>query len=75
MPDEVPPRPSESRIEWCLAILAIVMTVIMIGWGWGERIRSWDQSNQLAQMTTPTAASTEGPATRAWTPPSNGHLR
>jgi hypothetical protein len=75
MPDEVLPRPSESRVGWDLAALAIVMTVGMIGWGWGKRIAGWGQSNQLAQMTTLRAAPTDGPATRAWTPRSNRHLR
>ena len=74
LPDAVPPRPFEGRIEWGLAVLAIVVTAIMIGWGWGGRNGGWGQSNQIAQMTVP-AAGLEGPATRAWTPPSNGHLR
>jgi len=73
--DEVPPRPSVGRIEWGLAVVAIVMTAIMIGWGWGERNGGWGRSNQLAQMMAPAAGPIEGPATRAWTPPSNGHLR
>ena len=65
LPDEVPPRPSEGRIEWGLAVLAIVMTAIMIGWGWGGRNGGWGRSNQLAQMMVPAAGRLEGPATRA----------
>jgi hypothetical protein len=73
--DDVPPRPPEARIGWGLAVLAIVMIVIMIGWGWGNRNGGGWGRGSIARMVLPGGGSLHGPATRAWTPPSNGRFR
>jgi tetratricopeptide (TPR) repeat protein len=58
------------------AVSAIVITVVMIGWGWGvSNGGGWGHSNQPAQMIPPASGLTDGPATRAWTPQSNGQFR
>jgi hypothetical protein len=76
LPNEAPPRSSEPAIAWGLAVSAIVITVVMIGWGWGvSNGGGWGHSNQPAQMIPPASGLTDGPATRAWTPPSNGQFR
>jgi hypothetical protein len=76
VPDELPRPSSERAIAWGLAVSAIVMTAVMIGWGWGVAAGGgWGHSNQLAQMMAPASGPTDGPATRAWTPPSNGRFR
>jgi len=76
LPNEPPPRSSEPAIAWALAVSAIVITVVMIGWSWGVgNGGGWGHSNQPAQMIPPASGLTDGPAKRAWTPPSNGQLR
>jgi hypothetical protein len=39
MPDDVPPRQSETGIGWGFAILADVILMIIVGWGWGGQGR------------------------------------
>jgi hypothetical protein len=74
--DEPPPHSSEPAIAWGLAVAAIVIIAVMIGWGWGIRNGGGSgHRNQLAQMTGPVSGPTDGPATRAWTVPSNGRFR
>lgn len=74
--DDAAQRSSEPAIAWGLAVSAIVIAVVMIGWGWGVgNGGGWGHSNQLAQMIAPASLPTDGPATRAWTPPSNGQFR
>ena len=34
MPDDRPPRPSGTDAGWGFAILAAVIAVILVGWGW-----------------------------------------
>ena len=71
-----PAHSSEPAIAWGLAVSAIVIAVVMIGWGWGfGNGGGWGHSNQLAQTMAPAFGPTDGPATRAWTRPSNGHMR
>ncbi len=64
MTGEVSPRPAEGGVGWGFAVLAGVIIMIIIGWGWSDgNGRGWGRSDQLAHM--PTAAGpTDGPATR-----------
>jgi hypothetical protein len=75
MPEELPPRPF-TGVGWGFAVLAAVIIMIIISWGWGNNNgRGWGRGDQLAHMMPMAAGPTEGPATRAWNPPPNGHLR
>jgi hypothetical protein len=66
MPDDVPPRQSETGIGWGFAILAAVILMIIVGWGWGWGW-GWGRGNQIAHMMPPAVSTTNGPATRAET--------
>jgi len=65
MPDDMPPRPSGRDVGSGFAILAAVIAVILVGWGWAGQGRGWGRSNQMAHMMPPAVSSTNGPATRA----------
>ena len=67
MPDDMPPRPSGRDVGSGFAILAAVIAVILVGWGWAGQGRGWGRGNQMAHMMTPAFSSTNGPATRAET--------
>jgi hypothetical protein len=76
MTEEVSPRPAEGGVGWGFAVLAAVIIMIIIGWGWSNgNGRGWGRSDQIAHMMPTAAGPTDGPATRAWNPPSNGHFR
>lgn len=74
MPNNGTPRPSVTDAGWGFAILAAVIAVILVGWGWAGQGRGWGRSNQMAHMMPPAVSSTNGPATRAAIAgmPSNG---
>ena len=67
MLNERPPRPSGTDAGWGFAILAAVIAVILVGWGWAGQGRGWGRSDQMAHMMPPAVSSTNGPATRAET--------
>ncbi len=76
MTEEVPPRPVEGDVRWSFAVLAAVIIMIIIGWGRGDgNGRGWGRSDQTAHMMPTAAGPTDGPATRVWNLPSNGHFR
>jgi hypothetical protein len=76
MPEELPPRPFRGGAGWAFAVLAAVIIMMIIGWGWGgDNGRGWGRGDQLARRMPTAAGPTDGPATRAWNPPSNGHFR
>jgi hypothetical protein len=74
MSDDGPLRPSGTDAGWGFAILAAVIAVILVSWGWAGQGRGWGRSNQMAHMMPPAVSSTNGPATRSETAsvPSNG---
>jgi hypothetical protein len=75
VPEHARPHPSDVHIGWCFAIFLLAATATVIGWGWGNRNGGgWGRDN-LARTLPPGAGSLHGPATRAWTPPSNGRFR
>ena len=67
MPDDGSPGPAGTDAGWGFAILAAVIAVILVGWGWAGQGRGWGRSNQMAHMMPPAVSSTNGPATRAET--------
>jgi hypothetical protein len=76
LPDDLRRRSSERVIAWSLAGAAIVMIAVIIGWDWVVAGGGgWGHSNRFAQMIAPASGPTDGPATRARNPPSNGHMR
>ena len=73
MPDEVPPRRSgDMSVAWSFAVLAAVIVLIFVGWGFGGRGGGWGR-NEMAHMLPPAVSSANSPATRAWTPSPNSH--
>jgi hypothetical protein len=69
MPEETPRRRYEGNVGWSFGILAAVIVVILIGWGWGGQGHGWGR-DQMAHMAPPAVSSSDGPASRAWSPPS-----
>jgi hypothetical protein len=69
-------RSSEPPMPWGLAVGAIVIILVIIGWGWGiSNGGGWGHRHQIARIMAPASGPTDGPATRAWTSPSNGQFR
>ena len=70
MPENAPQR--RESIGWGFGVLAAILALIVLSWAAGGK-SGWGQRNQLAHMTPPTSYPDNGPATRAFVPPSNGH--
>jgi hypothetical protein len=75
MPDDDTPRPPDIEdVRWGLAVLAAIIAIILVGWGWGSNGHGWGHDGEIAHMMPPTAGSSaDGPATRAWFPRANSH--
>jgi len=75
MPEQGPPRRYGDGVAWGFAVLGGVIALIILGWGFGGNGRGWGENNELAHMMPPASGySTDGPATRAWSPrPSSAH--
>ena len=65
MPDDLPSQQRENGIGWSFGILAAVILMIIISWGFGGHGRGWGRDNQLAHMMPPAVSSDNGPATRS----------
>jgi len=50
MPDDVPPRRYGTDVGWGFAILAAVILMIIVGWGWSGEGRGWGRSNEMADI-------------------------
>ncbi len=74
MSDDVHSRQYAASVGWSFGILAAILVVILIAWGWGSPGRGWGRGNQLAHMMPPAVSPADGPATRtgAATLPPNG---
>jgi len=68
MPDKAPQRPYQSGVGWGFGVLAAVIVLIVLSWGFGSNGRGWGESDRMAHMMPPAAGSSDGPATRAWRP-------
>jgi hypothetical protein len=67
----MPPRRNGSDIRWAFAVLAAIIVMLLVGWGWSGQGRGWGRGNEMAHMMPPVGAGMNGPASRAWVPPSN----
>ena len=68
MPEEAPRQGDRSAVGWGLAVLAGVILIILLGWGFGGNGHGWGR-NEMAHMMPPAAGvPATGPATRNWTP-------
>jgi hypothetical protein len=71
---EVPDQPEEdlerintSGTGWGFGVLAAVVLLILLSYGFGNNGR-WGSGGGIAHMMPPVASSNDGPATRAWRP-------
>jgi hypothetical protein len=71
---EVPDQPEEdlqrintSGTGWGFGVLAAVILLILLSYGFGNNGR-WGTDGGIAHMMPPVASSNDGPATRAWRP-------
>jgi hypothetical protein len=69
MPDDAPQR--REGVGWGFGVLAAIIILIIVSWASGGK-NGWGR-DPLAHMAPPASLSNDGPATRSYIPPSNGH--
>jgi hypothetical protein len=63
--EEKPQRINTSGTGWGFGVLAAVVLLILLSYGFGNNGR-WGGRDGIAHMLPPVASSNDGPATRAW---------
>ena len=66
-PEEDLERINTSGTGWGFGVLAAVVLLILLSYGFGNNARLAER-DRIAHMTPPIASSDDGPATRTWPP-------